>query len=577
MNYLRYLFFLLLAASCQQKIDYNLLPVNQLKTLSSNLPGDTSLLQILERKMNEYDKVDSLARQFGRKDSIEAFNQALDSINETLYIDKALASINSDFNLGNYENKHTHVKTNIKQLDNKFYEYSAGTDTLVYITGHINGKADNFIRVSQARPFKTNYQATLMVNDYQDFERNITIKAPGYYQLQHRKNVYDIFLAPGDSVEVLIDHSTDHGLEFLGKTKDVNNYLRCKFLQDKAMKPNEIDLTHQKYESFEKQVSHLKSVRQTSLTKMLNSDNVSVPKAFVEHEKTAINFAWARKHLKYQIKNMDNSIATKRSDGRYFNEIKFKSSDFFNVKNYIKFIYEYFDFFSEKHLEDTYGKEGKYQFDVEERALKRYNRINFFFKDEQVREILKVHLVYNIIGQLKQPSVNPLVIKLRKDITDQEYLNLIEEQYYKYVSIDDGAFAPDFEAKDRNGSALKIDDLKGKWTYIAVWATWCAPCKIEQPHLEILKKDYASKSNLKILSISIDKEQSRWENALDTWDNISEPQYIAPGNWNSSFVEAFNLNSVPKYILIDPDGQINDLSAAKPSADIRIKFDHLGI
>ncbi len=460
------------------------------------------------------------------------------------------------------------------ELTPKWYTYQKGIDTAVYITGTIKGKAEPHIKIIQPHLFKRDVEQTIAVND-QAFEQSITIKKAGYYKLQHRKNKYDVFLTPGDSINLVIDHSTDEGLKFTGKTQDANNYLRCAYLQDKAMKVNEVDMVNQKFKKFKKQVNGLKAVRANDFETLLAQDGVNLSEDFVEQEKANIQFAWARKHLKYQKTNIDNPRATLTSDGRYFNELKF-DADYFDIYHYQKFLYEYFDFFSKKYLNDTYGKDGKYEYTPEERALKRYNRINFLFKDAQIREYLKVHLVYDMIEQTKKPLVNPLVSKLKKDVKDKEYLAMISRHYHQHVPMDDGVFAPDFVVKDQLGNPLKLNDLKGKWAYIAVWATWCAPCKIEQPHLEILKKEYAENKNIEIFSVSIDEEPYKWRNALRE-RQITAPQYIAPGNWNSSFAEAFDLRSVPKYILIDPEGQINDLSTSKPSADIRLKFDVLGI
>lgn len=577
MKYLWSFCIVLLLTTCNRKTDYNHLTINSLKTEISKYPERAGLVGLLNNRIAEQSIVDSLSQQSERQDSISAFNHILDSINESLYLDKVLTDLSPTQVEENNTNDLEAEGSNISKFNEPaLYEFKEGIDTTVFIKGNIKGKAESFIKINQTRLFKKDYQETIVVNEEQDFEETIVVKKAGYYQLQHRQNKYDVFLTPGDTIELLIDHSTDEGLHFLGKTKYANNYLRCAYLQNKAMKYNEYDMLHQKYLSFKKQINYLRQVKLNNLTELLDNNETYVSKAFVDQEKANINYEWARKHLKYQKTNIDNPIATQTSDGKYFNELKFKSSAYFDVYNYRKFLYEYFDFFSHKYIDDTYGKDDKYQYTPEERALKRYNRINFFFKDQQVRDFLKVNLVHDMIEKTKKPLVNPLVAKLKKDVKDEEYIDLINRQYHKHVPMDDGVFAPEFTVKDELGNPLKLKDLKGKWAYIAVWTTWCAPCKIEQPHLEILKKEYANNKNIEILSVSIDEERSKWRKAIKN-RAITQPQYIAPGNWNSTFAEAFKLRSVPKYILIDPNGQINDLSTSKPSADIRIKFDHLGI
>jgi len=577
MKFLWSFFIVLLLATCNQKKEDTRLSINEIKTQISQQPDKEELKHLLDQKIAEQQLVDSLSRLWSNFDSIKAFNHILDSINESIYVDKMRSDLNPNPVQNTTEIAHQPTKYSTTTLSTgpDIYDFNVETDTTVFIKGHIEGKAEAYIKINQTRLFKKDYQQTIVVNSEQQFEENVTIKEPGYYQLQHRQNKYDIFLTPGDSVELLIDHATDEGLHFYGETQHANNYLRCAYLQKKAMKTNEYDLMHQKYLSFKEQVDYRRQVKLNWLNELLDQKDLRISEAFIKQQKANINFNWARKHLKFQKTNMENPIATQTSDGKYFNELQF-SSAYFDVYNYRKFLYEYFDFFSHKYIDDTYGKDGKYEYTPEERALKRYNRINFIFKDPEIRNFLKVNLVHDMIEETKKPLINPLVAKLKKDVKDKEYIDLIEQQYHKHVPIDDGVFAPNFVVKDHLGAPLKLNDLKGKWAYIAVWTTWCAPCKIEQPHLEILKKEYANNKNIEILSVSIDEEQHKWRTALKN-RAITEPQYIAPGNWNSAFAEAFKLQSVPKYILIDPEGQINDLSTSKPSADIRLKFDVLGI
>lgn len=559
----------------------------ELRTLINQLNN------LVEEKAHESMLLDSLNLNKFREDSVARFNFALDSINNSILKDRALADLSpmgfmrlNTAALANAEGIPYDDEKEIKltkkdlgvekdELTYNWYEYEEEKDTLVVISGEILGKADNYIKVSLIKPYEDDFLRTIKVNSEQKFNRVVTIKEAGFYSLSHKGHKYNIYISPGDTLDFTIDHSTDEGLEFHGKSADVNNYLRCRFLQDKAMAPNEWKLYNQKYEDFEDDVSYLKKVKENNFNDFLSKD-VSIAKSFIEHEKADIAFDWGRKHLKYQKTNKDNTDGKFHSNGKYFKKLKFSDSKNFYIYNFRKFVFEYFDFFSKKKLVDKYGEDGQYNFPPEERAMMRYKNINYYFKDRNIREFLKTDLAFEKIKEFKNPSVNQLVLKARKDVRNEDYLKVLDANYKKYVPLRDGSFAPDFTITDSNGNELSRDDLKGKYVYMAVWASWCAPCKIEQPHLERLKQEYAGNRRIKILSISIDEDRNKWDRALKFRD-ISEPQYIAPGNWNSSFARAFDVKSVPKYILIDPDGQIVDLSTSKPSADIRIKLDHLGV
>ena len=101
--------------------------------------------------------------------------------------------------------------------------------------------------------------------------------------------------------------------------------------------------------------------------------------------------------------------------------------------------------------------------------------------------------------------------------------------------------------------------------YIDVWATWCAPCKAEIPYLKTLEKDYEGK-NIQFVSISVDKQ-----NAHDAWKKMikekqmSGIQLFADNNFESKFIRDYDINTIPRFILIDPKGNIVDADAMRPS------------
>jgi len=556
---------------CQNQTDYTEYDATELKSLVDHLNV------LIEQKESETKVTDSLNLLHIQSDSIARYQEIRDSINNSILQDRVLASLspmgfvrlNTAEPMAFDDNRAEKVTREGLGLDKKedklsynWYEHSNEADTMVVIKGNIKGKADNYVKVYMSKPYEDDFVRNLKVDTANNFHRVVTLKEAGFYTLTHKSNKYNVYIAPGDTLDLTIDHDTDEGLEFNGKTADVNNYLRCRHLQDKAMAPNEWKLNNQEFKDFEEEVDYYKNVKLNNLDDFLAQD-VTIAKQFIAHEKADIELDWGRKHLKYQKINIENSDKAKRSNGKYFKKLSLSDSSNFYVYNFRKFVFEYFDFFSKRKLVDKYGEDGQYNFRPEERAMMRYKDINYYFKSKKVREFLKTDLVYSMIKELKMPSVNPIVLKARKDVKTEDYLAVLDMQYKKYVPLRDGSFAPDFTLTDRSGNTIERDDLRGKYVYMAVWASWCAPCKIEQPHLERLKSEYSHNRKLKILSVSIDKERSKWERALD-YREISAPQYIAPGNWNSSFARAFDVKSVPKYILIDPDGQIVDLSTSKP-------------
>ncbi|CAA6816149.1 MAG: Thioredoxin [uncultured Aureispira sp.] len=129
----------------------------------------------------------------------------------------------------------------------------------------------------------------------------------------------------------------------------------------------------------------------------------------------------------------------------------------------------------------------------------------------------------------------------------------------------------DYENYD--GTKTSLADLKGKNVYIDIWATWCGPCKAEIPALKALEQDYEGK-NIAFVSISIDDAQahqgslavanSKWR-AMVKDKALGGIQLFAPKGGNSLFISAYQINSIPRFILLDTEGNIVNPSAPRPS------------
>lgn len=148
-----------------------------------------------------------------------------------------------------------------------------------------------------------------------------------------------------------------------------------------------------------------------------------------------------------------------------------------------------------------------------------------------------------------------------------------------------GAPSPTFENYENySGGTTSLKDLKGKYVYVDVWATWCAPCKAEIPFLKKIEEDYHDK-NIAFVSISIDDDRSHkgsWEKAKEDWRTMVKEkelggiQLFAPKGWKSKFVTDYHINGIPRFILIDPKGNIVTPNAPRPSSpELKTMLDEL--
>jgi thiol-disulfide isomerase/thioredoxin len=126
--------------------------------------------------------------------------------------------------------------------------------------------------------------------------------------------------------------------------------------------------------------------------------------------------------------------------------------------------------------------------------------------------------------------------------------------------------APSFDYANFKGGTTKLSDLNGKYVYIDVWATWCGPCRAEIPFLKKVEEKYHDK-NIAFVSISVDvdKDLEKWKKFVEE-KQLGGIQLFADKNWNSDFMKSFSINSIPRFILIDPSGKVVSADAARPSS-----------
>ena len=140
----------------------------------------------------------------------------------------------------------------------------------------------------------------------------------------------------------------------------------------------------------------------------------------------------------------------------------------------------------------------------------------------------------------------------------------------------DGSMSPSFEYDNYKGGKTKLEDFRGKYVYIDVWATWCAPCRAEIPFLKKLEEKYHEK-NIVFVSLSIDqqKDVEKWRKLIKDKE-LGGVQVFADNDWNSQFVKDFNITGIPRFILVDPNGKIVKADAPRPSSPtIEAEFDAL--
>jgi thiol-disulfide isomerase/thioredoxin len=183
-------------------------------------------------------------------------------------------------------------------------------------------------------------------------------------------------------------------------------------------------------------------------------------------------------------------------------------------------------------------------------------------------------------GNKKNKDLYDILIQLSNDST---IVSKLTDKFNVLSKLEKGMKSPEFiDYENFNGVNTSLSDLKGKYVYIDVWATWCGPCIREIPSLQKIEKQYHDK-NIYFLSLSID-ERKRPKYNYEAWrkmiveKELTGIQLFADNAWKSKFIIAYGIDSIPRFLLIDPDGNIVSGNAPRPSDPALVElFTSLGI
>ncbi|WP_459213156.1 redoxin domain-containing protein [Aquimarina rhabdastrellae] len=121
-------------------------------------------------------------------------------------------------------------------------------------------------------------------------------------------------------------------------------------------------------------------------------------------------------------------------------------------------------------------------------------------------------------------------------------------------AIDIGSVASDFSAPTPEGTPLSLKQAMGEITIIDFWASWCKPCRIENPNVVKLYNEYHDKG-LNIIGVSLDKNKAHWVKAIEddqlSWNHISNLRY-----WQEPIAKAYGVRSIPATFILDKDGKV---------------------
>jgi thiol-disulfide isomerase/thioredoxin len=181
----------------------------------------------------------------------------------------------------------------------------------------------------------------------------------------------------------------------------------------------------------------------------------------------------------------------------------------------------------------------------------------------KVRNSLAFEAIVNDLSVLHDSSrrANRLAESLTF-LDDERLRNKLIDVNERLNRLQVGKKAPGFSVENLNGKQLTLNDLTNRYLVIDLWATWCGPCRMESPYFEKIAEEYTDESTA-FVSISIDEDKNAWKTeALQKSKHVLQ---LWASNPRADFINGYSIAFIPRFMLIDPKGNIVSVDLPRPS------------
>ena len=381
------------------------------------------------------------------------------------------------------------------------------------------------------------------------FSENISIEYDGIYSLETSKNNIAIYLSKGAKLSISTDDKSFLStLKYSGKGSIENQYRANKAIitsqiSDKELyKLNEID--------FLKKVAEIKKSISILYKKTKFSDSY-----YQEMEARNIHY-FEQKYLFY-YKNF-RTYLTGLADFKVSDQFP-KLDDTIDLDHETDYLFsnEYKLIAIERFNENL--RKNNTGLNTETKKIQNIKAL----KSQSLKNQLIQNNIYDVtIENLNYENIYKEYISITNDPKLKENLTTI---YKNLKALEIGKPSPQFNYENQKGGKTSLESLKGKYVYVDVWATWCGPCIKEIPSLQKVEEQYKDK-NIAFVTISVDamKDYDKWSKFV-TEKKLGGIQLLADKELNSEFIQGYGITAIPRFILIDPNGNIVNSQAPRPS------------
>jgi len=427
---------------------------------------------------------------------------------------------------------------------------NSSTDSFINFSGNIKNTKENLLKISN---YNSTLKQELKINDSGDFSGLVNIESDGYYSFQIGRSYTNVRFKKGSDVILALDaDSFFTSIEYFGELKKVNNYNVSKSKLRSRLVGDSKEYFVVPLNDFLKKIEKTRD----SLLYLLDEATLKPKDNFLERK--IIKYEYLQSYNNYKKfysyhKNKDPVLP----DDYYEPIINMDIDDdeiFKYSRPYRNLIIENYRLTSEIFLKNN-PELGIIDF-VQEK-IKNINSVD-----------IKDQFSSMLIRQMneKNPNIESDYLKIMDILIADRLKNKLTMRYESSKTSKKGSTSVEFTYENFNGGTTSLASLKGKILYIDVWATWCGPCIKEMPYLKELVTEYTGKG-IEFVSISIDSKNDyeKWRKMVIEKD-IGGIQLYDHEGLDSEFMKAFSVSIIPRFMMIDTNGNIITANAPRPSS-----------
>lgn len=395
------------------------------------------------------------------------------------------------------------------------------------------------------------FNKKISIQEDGSFSDTLNITKKGFYSLRLGRNFNSLYLSGGGDLVATLDMANfDSSISFTGSEADVNNYL----IEKKRLAKNLMGEFMVFYALDEDAFLAKSDSMEIQLNALLSNPNFSDYFKSIEVKNNYFDkVSNQQQYIRYHggiIK--DTSFRVSENFPQELEKIDFTSKEDYINSGALKMLM--LAYYMDK-FKTAYESTNDYTLALME-ILK--DVPNGYVKDRFLS-----HASRFVIGP--NESLKQSYDYFIENTIDEKFKESYTKKYNNLKSLAKGTPSPSFDYENYEGGTTSLADLKGKFVYIDVWATWCSPCKKEIPYLLKVEKEFHRK-NIAFVSISVDKKKDHevWRKMIAE-KGLAGIQLFADNDRSSKFYKDYKITGIPRFILIDTEGNIISADAPRPS------------